>query len=72
MKKTERVMILDGAMGTMLQNAGLPVGALPELWNLTHPETVTAIQRQYVDAGSRVLYANTFGANRHKIAGCGH
>ena len=59
-------------MGTMLQAAGLPMGQLPELWNLTAPETVTAVQRQYVEAGSRVLYTNTFGANRHKVSGCGH
>ena len=65
-------LILDGAMGTMLQAAGLPVGELPELWNLTHPEEVTAIQRSYIEAGSGVLYTNTFGANRYKTAGCGH
>ena len=67
-----RMLILDGAMGTMLQAAGLPAGQLPELWNLTHPETVAAIHRRYVEAGSRVLYTNTFGANRLKAAGCGH
>ncbi|MCR5844434.1 MAG: homocysteine S-methyltransferase family protein [Oscillospiraceae bacterium] len=66
------MLILDGAMGTMLQAAGLPAGQLPELWNLTHPETVAAIHRRYVEAGSRVLYTNTFGANRLKTAGCGH
>lgn len=64
--------LLDGAMGTMLQAAGLPLGALPEVWNLTNPEAVTAIQKQYVEAGSQVLFANTFGANRHKLAGCGY
>ena len=67
-----RMLILDGAMGTMLQAAGLPAGQLPELWNLTHPETVAAIHRRYVEAGSCVLYTNTFGANRLKTAGCGH
>ena len=67
MTKRETV-ILDGAMGTMLQRAGLPVGALPEVWNITRPEMVTAIQREYVQAGSRVLYANTFGANRFKLS----
>ena len=66
------VVILDGAMGTMLQSAGLPVGALPEVWNITHPEKVTAVQRRYVEAGSRVLYANTFGANRFKVSGSGY
>lgn len=65
-------MFLDGGMGTMLQAAGLPVGQLPEVWNLTHPEAVAKIQRQYVDAGAQVLYANTFGANRHKAAGSGY
>ncbi len=70
--QTHKITILDGAMGTMLQAAGLRVGELPELWNLTHAEAVTAIQRQYVEAGSRVLYANTFGANRHKVAASGH
>ena len=65
-------MFLDGGMGTMLQAAGLPVGQLPEVWNLTHPEVVAKIQRQYVDAGAQVLYANTFGANRHKVEGSGY
>jgi 5-methyltetrahydrofolate--homocysteine methyltransferase len=64
--------LLDGAMGTMLQAAGLPVGQLPEVWNVTQPETVTAIQRRYVDAGSNILYANTFGANRHKVSPSGY
>ncbi len=59
-------------MGTMLQQAGLPVGALPEVWNVTHRSTVTAVQRRYVEAGSRVLYANTFGANRLKTAKSGY
>lgn len=63
---------LDGAMGTMLQAAGLPLGALPEVWNITHPEIVTEIQKQYVDAGSQVIYANTFGANGHKVASSGY
>ena len=65
-------LLLDGAMGTMLQAAGLPVGSLPEVWNITQPDKVTDIQRQYVQAGSGVIYANTFGANRLKTAGCGY
>ena len=70
--ETSEFILLDGAMGTMLQNAGLPVGALPEVWNLTQPDTVAAIQRRYVEAGSQILYANTFGANRHKVAKSGY
>ena len=66
------IILLDGAMGTMLQAAGLPAGQLPEVWNITHPEAVTGIQKQYVEAGSRVIYANTFGANRHKTSGSGY
>ena len=58
-------------MGTMLQAEGLPAGQLPELWNLTEPEKVASVQRRYVEAGSRVLYTNTFGANRFKAARCG-
>ena len=65
------IILLDGGMGTMLQAAGLPIGQLPELWNVARPEAVTAIHRRYVEAGSRVLYTNTFGANRYKAAGCG-
>ena len=66
------ILLLDGAMGTMLQQAGLPTGQPPELWNLTEPETVAGIQRRYVEAGSRVLFTNTFGANRLKLARSGH
>ncbi len=66
------IILLDGAMGTMLQSAGLPMGQPPEVWNLTAPEVVADIQRRYVEAGSRVLYTNTFGANRRKTAGCGY
>ena len=58
-------------MGTQLQAAGLPMGAMPELWNLTEPEKVTAVHRRYVEAGSRVLYTNTFGVNRLKATRCG-
>ena len=67
--KTDKFNFLDGGMGTMLQAAGLPVGMMPELWNLTAPEKVTAVHRQYVEAGSRVIYTNTFGANRLKLGG---
>lgn len=66
------LILLDGAMGTMLQAAGLPAGALPETWNILHPEVVVGIQKQYVEAGSNVIFANTFGANRLKTAGCGY
>lgn len=70
MEPTE-LIILDGGMGTQLQAAGLPMGQAPELWNVTEPEKVTAVHRRYVEAGSRVLYTNTFGVNRLKTARIG-
>ena len=59
-------------MGTMLQKQGLKLGKKPELVCLEHPEAVTAIHRQYAEAGSNILYANTFGANRLKLRDTGH
>ena len=59
-------------MGTMLQKAGLRPGEIPELMNLDHPQAVRDIQAAYVDAGSRVIYANTFGANSIKLKKTGH
>ena len=53
----------DGGMGTLLQNAGLMPGELPESWNLTHPDIITGIHLDYLKAGANVLTANTFGAN---------
>lgn len=64
---TKKLTFLDGAMGTMLQRAGLLPGDLPELVALNKPDMLTAIHRQYVEAGSDIVYANTFGANRRKL-----
>lgn len=63
---------LDGAMGTMLQKSGLEAGEIPELLNLTNPGIIENIHRQYIDSGSMIVYANTFGANRYKLEGSGH
>jgi 5-methyltetrahydrofolate--homocysteine methyltransferase len=59
-----RVLLGDGAMGTQLQQAGLPPGGCGEALNLDAPETILAIQRAYVDAGSDCLITNSFGASR--------
>lgn len=67
-----KIVFLDGAMGTMLQKNGLQLGERPELLCLTHPETIVDIHRAYLDAGSEIIYTNTFGANAHKLAGSGH
>ena len=66
------IVILDGAMGTMLQKGGMKPGEIPELLNLTRPQLVQDIQHAYVEAGSRIIFANTFGANGHKLAKTGH
>lgn len=65
-------IMLDGAMGTMLQARGLHAGEIPELLGLTHPEIIQEIHRRYISAGAQVVYTNTFGANSYKLEGCGH
>ena len=70
--KRHPFLFLDGGMGTMLQAEGLLLGGVPELWNIERPETITAIHRAYVVAGAHVVYANTFGCNRLKMARTGH
>ncbi|MBR2912367.1 MAG: homocysteine S-methyltransferase family protein [Oscillospiraceae bacterium] len=64
-------LMLDGGMGTMLQAGGLEMGGIPEMLNFTHPELIQSIHRTYIDAGSDVVYTNTFGANRLKMAKTG-
>ncbi len=59
----ENIVYLDGGMGTLLQQRGLQPGEYPERWNVTHPEVITDIHRQYYEAGSHVVCTNTFGAN---------
>ena len=67
MKFTEflasNIVILDGGMGTLLQERGLPAGEKPERWNLTHAQDVRAIHLAYFEAGSHVVNTNTFGAS---------
>jgi 5-methyltetrahydrofolate--homocysteine methyltransferase len=61
--RSGRVLLMDGAMGTELQRAGLQPGECGEAWNLTHPERVRAIHQAYVGAGAEVLLTNTFQAH---------
>lgn len=58
----EDILILDGGMGSFLQEKGLQPGERPEPWNISYPEVVTAIHRSYFDAGSNAVITNTFGA----------
>lgn len=64
--KTAR--LLDGATGSMLRDAGMPVGVCAERWVLDHPDAVMELQRAYLAAGSEVIYAPSFGANRVLLA----
>lgn len=63
----ESVVFLDGAMGTMLQDAGLKAGELPEVLNITSAKTIIDIHRKYIVAGANIITTNTFGANEIKL-----
>ncbi len=61
-------IIADGAMGTMLQQAGLRPGELPTLWNVEHADRVRAVHGAYIAAGAQILLTNTFSDNRFCLA----
>lgn len=65
-------IVLDGAMGTMLQKKGMKMGVVPETLGITKPDWIIDIHKQYIEAGSDIVYANTFGANRYKLKGTGY
>ncbi|MBP5638796.1 MAG: homocysteine S-methyltransferase family protein, partial [Victivallales bacterium] len=65
------IVILDGATGTELAKRGLPAGVCPEDWILNHPQAIIELQSNYVQAGTNIVYAPTFGANRHKLSNFG-
>lgn len=62
-----KIVILDGATGTNLQERGMPVGVCPEKWILENPHILLHLQKEYVKAGTNILYAPTFSANRIKL-----
>ena len=68
----ERRLVGDGAMGTQLMLAGLAQGSCGEVWNLTHPDRVLAIQRRYAEAGADCIITNTFGGSRLMLRRHGH
>lgn len=70
--KENKFIIFDGAMGTQLQAKGLKTGECPEILSITNPDIVEDIHKTYINAGSMVVYANTFGANSYKLDGCGY
>ena len=64
----QNIVYFDGGTGTLLQQAGLALGELPERWNVTHADVVQNIHRDYFNAGSNVVVTNTFGANTLKFS----
>lgn len=65
---SDKIIYLDGATGSNLMKAGMPVGVCPEQWILDHEDALLDLQRAYVDAGTNIVYAPTFTANRIKLA----
>ena len=64
----EQVLFLDGATGSNLQKAGMPAGVCPEKWILENPQALIDLQKEYLKAGSNIIYAPTFTSNRIKLA----
>ena len=71
---SSKIVILDGATGTELVKRGMPAGVCPELWCMENPAAIQDVQRSYINSGSDIIYAPTFGANRCKLEefGLGH
>ena len=61
------ILLADGAMGTLLFEAGLQFGDPPDRWNVEHPERIGRVHRAYLEAGSRIILTNTFGSNRFRL-----
>jgi 5-methyltetrahydrofolate--homocysteine methyltransferase len=68
----EHVVILDGAMGSLLIDQGLPPGTPPEIWNVKKPEQIEKIHQEYFQAGSDVVLTNTFGGSSLKLSASKH
>ena len=69
---TKEFVLLDGAMGTLIQKSGVKYDSVPETLNITHPELIESFHKAYADAGSDIVYANTFGANGYKLKESGY
>lgn len=61
------IILLDGAMGTLLMDSGLAQGDPPEEWNVLQPERIQEVHKSYIDAGSRIILTNTFGGSRYRL-----
>jgi len=72
LKLGEKILVFDGAMGTMLQRAGLKLGEIPEVINFTEKDIVKDIHKKYILSGADIITTNTFGANEYKIKNAGY
>lgn len=63
----QNILVMDGAMGTLLQHYGLKAGECPEMWNIINPDAVKKIHTSYLEAGADIILTNTFGANGLKL-----
>lgn len=62
-----KILVLDGSMGALLQNKGLPPGFAPDIWNIEKPDIIKSVHEEYVKAGSNIILTNTFGASRLRL-----
>ena len=70
--ETKEFIILDGAMGTLIQKSGVSYRHSPETLNITNPELIISFHRDYIRAGADIVYSNTFGANAYKLKDSGY
>lgn len=64
----KRILVLDGSMGALLQNRGLPAGMAPDVWMMDNSDVIFGAHKEYADAGADILITNTFGASRWRLA----
>ncbi len=69
---SKEFILLDGAMGTLIQKSGVKYESVPETLNITHPDLIESFHKAYADAGSDIVYSNTFGANAYKLKDSGY
>lgn len=68
----DKFILLDGAMGTMLQKSGIELGGHLDVLSITNPDLVENIHRQYIESGSKIIYSNTLGSNEYKLENTGY
>src|SRR4051812_28347453 len=64
----KRILVLDGSMGALLQNRGLPAGMAPDVWMMENEDIILRAHLDYVEAGADILLCNTFGASKWRLA----